>query len=170
MMMEKILPMVQGEAQENPDNLKQIFRVRPHTTWDNYFSGCKILNWLGEQGFGATMTYRCDRLPSAVPAQYLHKKKTGTCFGSKAARFQEPVVLVKQIEEDGEKMAFERVHTSFQSTSSCNISMVNAINNCSMFIRRKERGTGESNKRYRGRHPSRCMMYLASKELYFQMD
>ena len=47
MMTEKILPMVQGE--ENANNLKQIFRVRPHTTWDNYFSGCKILNWLGER-------------------------------------------------------------------------------------------------------------------------
>ena len=63
------------------------------------------------------MTCPRDRLPSAIPAQYLHKKRMGTYFRSKAARFQEPVVLVKQIEEDGEKMAFERVHTSFQSTS-----------------------------------------------------
>jgi hypothetical protein len=66
----------------------------------------------------------------------------GTYFHLKAAHFHEPVVLVKQIEEDGEKKAFEQVcHTSFQSTSLCNISMVNAINNCSMFICRKERGT-----------------------------
>jgi hypothetical protein len=165
MMMEKILPMVQGE--DNPDKLKQIFRVRPHTTWDNYFSGCKILDWLGERGFGATMTCRRDRLPSAVPSHYLHKKKTGTDKRSKAARFHEPVVLAKQVEEDGEKKAFERVHTSFQSTSSCNISMVNAINNCSMFIRRKERGTGE-NKRYWGIEMNDARtMYLRS---YFRID
>jgi hypothetical protein len=165
MMMEKILPMVQGE--ENPEKLKQIFRVRPHTTWDNYFSGCKILNWLGERGFGATMTCRRDRLPSAVPSHHLHKKKTGTDYRSKAARFHEPVVLVKQVEAVGEKKAFERVHTSFQSTSSCNISMVNAINNCSMFIRRKERGTGE-NKRYWGIEMNDARtLYLKS---YYRID
>jgi hypothetical protein len=73
----------------------------------------------------------------------------GTFFHSKAAHFHEPVVLVKQVEEDGERKGFEQVHPSFQSTLSCNISMVNAINNCSMFIRRKERGAGE-NKRYWG--------------------
>ena len=106
------------------------------------------------------MTCRRDRLPSAVPAQYLHKKKTGTDFRSTAACFHEPVVLVKRIEEDGQSQAFERVHTSFQSTSSFHISMFNAINNCSMFIRRKERGTGD-NKRYWSieMHES-CTMYL----------
>ena len=97
--MEKIFPMLQGE--ENPDNSKQNFRIQPHTTWDNYFSGCKILNWLGKRGFGATMTCHHDRLPSAVPAQYLHKKRTDTDFRLKAARFHKPVDMVKRKERLG---------------------------------------------------------------------
>jgi hypothetical protein len=59
-------------------------------------------------------------------------------FLLKAAHFPEPVVLVKQIVEDGEKKGFKRVHTNFQSTLSCNISMVNAIVLC-LYAQDKKR-------------------------------
>ena len=37
-------------------SFKQIFDKKPHMTWDNYFSGDAIMDWLGKEGYGATMT------------------------------------------------------------------------------------------------------------------
>ena len=47
----------------------QIYDERPHVTMDNYFSGDKVLDWIGRKGFGATMTCRRDRLPSSIPSK-----------------------------------------------------------------------------------------------------
>ena len=62
---------VHGETQK-------VFMEKPHTTWDNYFSGDLVMDWLGQNGFRATMTCRIDRLPSSVTNQYMYKKKTDT--------------------------------------------------------------------------------------------
>ena len=43
------------------DEIK-IFREHPQSMLDNYFSGDQIMNWLGEDGIGATMPCRRDRL------------------------------------------------------------------------------------------------------------
>lgn len=73
--LKKVLPMVEG-AEEG--NVKKIFRLHPHSTWDNYFCGDNIMNWIGQNGFGTTMTIRRDCLPKAILGKYLHKKKTGS--------------------------------------------------------------------------------------------
>jgi len=52
MIMEQIKPLVKGET---GDGRRQIYDSFPHSTWDNYFSGDPIMNWIGEEGFGATM-------------------------------------------------------------------------------------------------------------------
>jgi hypothetical protein len=139
--MAKILTMVKGEV-EVPGT-QQIFREKPHSTWDNYFSGCKIFDWMGEEGFAATMTCRRDRLPKVIPSEYLHKKKTTTAPRPKAARFNKPINAVKRTtkvnSEGHEEEVYERVHVSFQWTSSCNISTVNALNTCTLSCRRKEK-------------------------------
>jgi hypothetical protein len=108
------------------------------------------MDWLGKNGFGATMTCRRDRLPGGVPGEYFHKKKTGTGPVTKAARFLQPVVAVlkKQVPAN-EGSNYTRVHCSFQSTSSCNFTTVNALNRCKLDVRRRERGRGD-NKRYWG--------------------
>ena len=49
--MEQLKPMVEGE-----DGDKTIYTNYPHSTWDNYFSGAKVMKWLGETGFGSMMT------------------------------------------------------------------------------------------------------------------
>ena len=142
LIMEKITPMVQGE--ESVPGVKKIYPTKPHSTWDNYFSGDGIMGWMGENGFGATMTCRRDRLPKDIKGEYLHKKKTDDSIRTKVARFHKPIVAVKGVEatEDGKK-AYQRVHVSFQSTSSCNISTVNALNGCQLQVQRRERGRGE---------------------------
>ena len=96
------------------------------------------MEWLGERGFGAIMTCRRDRLPNGPKKEHFHYKKTNTDLRTKVARFFEPVVAVKTTDK------FERVHVSFQSTSSCNLTTVNAINSCKSFKRIKKRGKGEN--------------------------
>jgi hypothetical protein len=59
------------------------------------------------------------------------------------------------------------VHTSFQSTSSCYISTVNALSSCNMSIQRHERGRGD-NKRYWGiKMNDARTLYLGS---YYRID
>jgi hypothetical protein len=72
-MVAKIFPMVRGEV-EVPGTW-QIFTEKLHLTWDNYFLGCKIFDWIDKEGFDATMTCHCDQLPKIIPSKYLHKKK-----------------------------------------------------------------------------------------------
>ena len=55
-MLEAIKPMVGGE----PGLTKKLYSQMPHSTWDNHFSGDKIMDYAGEHGFGLTMTCRRD--------------------------------------------------------------------------------------------------------------
>jgi hypothetical protein len=150
LVMQKVAAMVINNDHDEVLNhvaTRKVFRERPHSTWDNYFSGDKVLNWLGANNFAATMTCRRDRLPGEVPGEYFHKKKTDASQRSKAARFLSPVVAVMRNETDD--VEYVRMHCSFQSTSSCNFTTVNALNECDLEVRRKERGRKES-KRYWG--------------------
>ena len=69
--MEKVSKMVMDGEDTEDGSTKKVFRAKPHTTWDNYFSGDLVMDWLGQNGFGATMSCRRDHLPSGVPNQYL---------------------------------------------------------------------------------------------------
>jgi hypothetical protein len=131
-----------GDGGED-DKAQYLWDELPHFTWDNYFSGDKILNHIGLLGFGALMTCRRDRLPAGIPERYLSKKKTDTKDRSKVARFNRPIVLVN------ESTTHQRVHVSFQSTSSCNLSSVNSLPKANLYVRQRERGRGE-HKRYWG--------------------
>jgi len=146
---EKLQPLVEGSDGDE----KKIYKQKPHITMDNYFSGEKILTWIGENGFGATMTCSRDRLPPNMPAKYWHKVKTDTSKKTKAARFFEPVVVVKNVPATEMTEGYRRVHISFQSafqsTSSCNISTVNALHQCNLSVMKRERGIS-INKRTRG--------------------
>ena len=125
--MDKVSKMVMDGEYTKYGSTKKVFQVKPHTIWDKYFPGDLVMDWLGKNGFGATMTCRRDRLPSGVPNHYLHKK-TDTKARSKAARFHETINMVKYVHIVRGLTVYERVHTPFQSTSSCNISTVNALN------------------------------------------
>jgi len=51
-------------------------------------------------------------------------------------------VAVKKIEGYGTtgNQTYEKVHVSFQSTSSCNISSINSMNQVKLYVCKKERG------------------------------
>jgi hypothetical protein len=162
-LMEIITPRIQGQTEV--EGIRQIFKEFPHSTWDNFFSGDQIFNWLGEKGFAATMTCRRDRLPFEVPKEYLHAKKTVSDARSKAARFNEPVTAVKQTLftlDDTLRMPYKRVHVSFQSTSSTNISTVNALNSNKLFVVKKERGQGPSKRKWAIEMNEARQLYLKS--------
>jgi hypothetical protein len=123
--------MVRGYGDGNGganDNAMYLWNELPHFTWDNYFSGDKIFNHIGLLRFGALMTCRQDRLPAGIPEKYLSKKKTDIKERSKVARFNKPIVLVN------ESTTHQRVHVSFQSTSSCNLSSVNSLPKTNLYV------------------------------------
>jgi hypothetical protein len=130
--MEMIISMVEGQKPSHRQH--HIYCHKPHSMWDNYFSGDKIFSWLGENGFGSTMTCCRDHLPKDTPAENSHKKKTCSNSHPKAACFHQSIVAMQNFMPEGEKKGYQCIHVSFQSTSSCNLSTVNALNECSMFL------------------------------------
>ncbi|MGL5935917.1 MAG: hypothetical protein ACRCZI_09885, partial [Cetobacterium sp.] len=143
-----------------------ILRGQPHMTWDNFFSGDEILEYAAEKGFGLTMTCRRDRLPGkgVVSTKYWHKEKTNSMPRPKAARYEQPIFAIKRV---GESLI---QHTSFQSTSSCNISSVNALNELSLYVACKQRGRG-INKRHWGIEMNESrQLYLHTYGIIDQID
>lgn len=108
---------------------------------------------------GPTMICRRDRLPPNVPAKYWHKQKTDSSPKTKVARFFEHVVAVKKYPRERSQHPYRRVIVSFQSTSSCNISTVNALNQCTLNAHKREQGISQ-NKRTCG------IEMNAAQELY----
>ena len=123
------------------------------------------MDYLGEKGFAATMTCQRNRLPKGVEDCFLHKEKTVPgCKVARVARFNKPITLVKTttkmkempvIPEDGAvlvvqptEVTWTRVHVTFQSTSSTNLSTVNALNANQLFVRTKERGRGDGKRQW----------------------
>jgi len=139
-LLESIIPKISGY--HSPE--KKIYPVKPHVTMDNYFSGDLIANWIGGNGFSCTMTCRRDRLPSGVPAKYWHKERTDGSPKTKVARFFEPVVAVLDVPASDGNESFKKVHVSFQSTSSCNIQTVNALNECKLSVSKRTRGINDN--------------------------
>ena len=155
---EKLGLMVQG----SDSNMKKIYSRKPHITMDNYFSGEKILNWIGENGYGTTMTCQRDRLPPGVPGKYWHKQKTDTSKKTKVARFFQPIVAVKEVPAIGGNHEYRRVNVSFQSTSSCNISTVNALSSCKQSVSKRERGVGSKKRTWGIEMNSARELYLGT--------
>ena len=119
------------------------------------------------------MTCRRDRLPSSVPGEFMCKRKTAP--GDKrarVARFNEPITIVKIVNQPEKERCsglkdYERVHVSFQSTSSCNLSTVNALNRNGLYARKKEKGRGENKRRWGIEMNDARDLYLRS---YFKID
>ena len=70
--MDKVSKMVMDGEDTKDVSTKTLFRAKPHTTSDKYVSGALVMEWLGQNRLGVTITCRRDRLPSWVPNQYLH--------------------------------------------------------------------------------------------------
>ena len=105
MLCENITLLIVGEEQQ--PGVNQIFKSKPHFTFDNYFSGDLIMNYLGNNGYGDVMTCLWDCLTSNIPPQYFYKLKTDSKQQSKEARFLYPVLSVKETYVQGGKQAYQ---------------------------------------------------------------
>ena len=175
---EQLEKMVIG-APTSSSNTRQIFTENPHSTWDNHFSGDLVMDYLGEKGFPATMTCQRNRLPKGVDDCFLHKEKTVPKDPvARVARFNHPITLVTTKTKPGQMpvnapqgptenvqptdITWTRVHVSFQSTSSTNISTVNALNGNSLTVRTKERGRANQKVKWAIEMNEARQLYLAS--------
>ena len=102
------------------------------------------------------MTVRRDRLPAKIKQYHLQKKRVEANERTKCARYIEPVVAVKKSEH------YDIVLTSFQSTSSCNIMCVNAINGNRNFVEARTRGRGDHKRHYVIEQNLTRLLYLKS--------
>jgi hypothetical protein len=75
----------------------------------------------------------------------LVRRKLIPCQDQRWVIFLNPINAVKIVPAADAKTIYQRVHTFFQSTSSCNILTVNALSSCSMMIQRQGQG---DNKQY----------------------
>lgn len=129
---------------------KQIFKTPPHFTADNHFSGEHVMKFIGERGFGITMTTRRDRLPNGLKPYLHHEKKDGSDLRVKVMRYQQPIVAIKQVTAEPApaavaaavtaKKAYTMTLVSFQSTGSTNIAGVNNLPSLSLYVHERSRG------------------------------
>ena len=153
-LIDNITPLVMGEEKDDNDSRRQLFEQKVHIAMDNYFSGDEILKYLGERGWKATMTCRRDRLPKDVNRMYFHHLKGQKVDNrSRVARFEQPVIAVKQViqtekDKDSGKHDYTLTHVSFQSTGGTNISSVNALSSVSLYVRERNKGRGSGKRRW----------------------
>ena len=143
-------------------DVKKIFRKKPVVCADNFFFDDKMCEWIGAHGFGSLGTNARNALPKEIEKKYLHgQKHTSGCKYSKVARFTNPIVAVKN------SPGYQRVHISFQSTNSTNITSVNCFNECKLFIEIRERGRGKNKRVWGIEMNDGRRMYLST---YFRID
>eukprot|EP00957_Ditylum_brightwellii_P203986 15337084-Ditylum_brightwellii.AAC.1 len=124
MIIGKLKGMIIGDGDENIF----FFTKQPLITCDNYFSGDTIFDCARSKGFELLMTVRWYRLPRGVPPQYFHKKPTDPDNSTaNCACYTKPTVVATNKEDKETKKKYQKVHVSFQSTSSCNIQAVNML-------------------------------------------
>jgi hypothetical protein len=91
----QLTPLVEGEL---GNGLCKIFSAKPHSTWDNHFSGDFIFDWMGcNKAFPVTMTFRQDQLPSAaISGKFMCKEQTSNDDKkSHIAHFNHMIMAVK---------------------------------------------------------------------------
>jgi hypothetical protein len=125
MVMDDLKCLVQ---EEESDGRRQVLTEKPHSAWDNFFSGDKINNWIGLDGFGTTMTCLRHRLPKGLPDCFFHMivtapgaaKARGTCFNNPMTDLKHFSVSASDVEGEKERKQWkeeEKMHQS--STPKC---------------------------------------------------
>ena len=114
-----------------------------------------------------TVTTRRDRFPSGLKSYFHHAKELATKLITKVIRYENPIVAIKQVKATGDEKAYTKTHVSFQSTGATNISGVNNLPSCGLYVTAKSRGQGSHKRTWgieqnEGRHT-----YLST---YFGLD
>ena len=155
--------------------IPKIYPTHPHIVADNHFSGDNVLNHAGRMGCGLTMTTRRDRFSSGLKEYLHHEKLAGTAVlqRAKVARYEPPIVAIKQVEalpptDDGTATkAYTQTIVSFQSTGATNISGVNNLPSCQLYVTTKSRGSGDEKRVWGIEQNEGRQTYLS---LYYGVD
>ena len=67
--------------------IKKVYLKRPHITAGNHFSGENVMLFMGENGFGMTVTCHQDQFPPGLKRYFNHKKVPLTDKRTRVARF-----------------------------------------------------------------------------------
>ncbi|EJK67882.1 hypothetical protein THAOC_11015, partial [Thalassiosira oceanica] len=150
---------------------KRIWRRNPHITADNHFSGDHVMDYAGGLGFGLTVTTRRDRIMKDIK-KYCHVDKlaagsTAVMARSRQMRYQNPITFAKRVPASETTKAYTKTHVSFQSTGATNISGVNNLPSCELFVTQKSRGRGENKRNWGIEQNEGRLLYLNS---YFGVD
>ncbi len=129
--------------------MRKIYPVPPHIVADNHFLGDKVMDWLGREGYGATMTNRQDCFPKGLKPYLHHDKVVAGCPKAKAMCFAMPIVAIKQQPSVEESKTYTKTLVSFQSTGATNICGVNNLPSVTNYVSKKFRGKGKT-KRFGG--------------------
>ena len=78
-----------------------------------------------------------------MPAKYGHKEKMDNSQQTKVTRFFSPVVAIKTVPSMNSMNEYTEVHVSFQSTTSCYLSIVSTINEYKHTVNKRTRGYNE---------------------------
>lgn len=119
---------------------KQVFSNAPHIVADNYFSGEHVLDYVGKHGLGFTSTIRRDRIPKLLKPYVHHEKVNAMDLRCKVMRFQNPIFAVKNVLPTQTTKAYTKTLVSFQSTGPTNITGVNNLPSCQLYVSKKDRG------------------------------
>ena len=117
-----------------------IYLKPPHLTADNHFSGEHVMDYAGVRGYGLTVTNCRDRFPKSLKPYLHHEKVKPGDARSKAMRYQNPIVVVKQVPATATTKAYTKNIVSFQSTGATNIAGVNNLPSAQLYVTSRERG------------------------------
>lgn len=164
-----ILNIEGSDDHYNTDGSWKIFDRLPHITADNHFSGDAIAKYMGEEGFGYTCTTRRDRLPSAIDKKYLNALKQMDTSSNhlKVACYENPIVAVKRVESLESTKAYTHCLVSFQSTGTTNITCINALPSCKLYVTTKEQGQGKNKHKWGIENNEGRELYLST---YWAVD
>ena len=89
--------MWKSYPQEANDERCQIFDAKPCLGMDNHFSGGHVDEYLGKNGYTAIMARQRGQLHEGLKKYMQHKVKVDIGPMSRAARFEQPGIAVKEV-------------------------------------------------------------------------
>jgi hypothetical protein len=133
---------------------RRVYSRLPHITCGNHFSGDNNeLDYAGQKGFGITQTCRQDQFFKGLKEYLQHEQVNAGDARPKAMRFENPIVVVKQVpagEPGGiATKPYTKTLVTFQSVGATNISGVNNLPLANLYVTIKSRGK-TPNRRYWG--------------------
>ena len=119
---------------------KKIYTACPHIVADNHFSGENVMQYIGTKGFGITTTCRRDRYPPGLKEFLNHLKVPSHDKKTRVARFEQPILAVKHVNEMAPNKSYTRTVVSFQSTGATTLTGVNNLSSLRLYVQPKFRG------------------------------